>query len=141
MTYHMQETDSVLKISFASDLDTVNEVVGEALKFLERNKASYDRFAFKLGLFEGLVNAVKHGNLSNPDLKVDFLIEMCTGGIKVKVTDEGPGFDWHKRFRHSKRSSRAVSGRGMILLQEFQCHPEYNEKGNELSMFFAAQEV
>ncbi len=142
MTYQLQETgDSGLNISFYSDLDTVNEVVREALNFLEKNHAVFDRFAFKLGLFEGLVNAVKHGNSFNPALKVNFYLEICTWGVKVIITDEGPGFDWHKRLKRSKRSACSVSGRGMILLQEFKCHPEYNEKGNELSMFFAAQEA
>jgi serine/threonine-protein kinase RsbW len=52
-----------------------------------------DVFAVCLGLNEALLNAIQHGNQSDPAKRVRVAYQVGPTQVAVEVEDEGPGFD------------------------------------------------
>jgi len=134
-TYDMTEAQRSLSIVFSSDLDLVPQAVKDSCAFLASHASSIDAFAFKLALFEGLTNAVKHGCRSDSSKIVRLLVEVPGACVNVTISDDGEGFDWRSLLSNdSLVSPESDSGRGIFLLKSYNCHPSYNEKGNVLTI-------
>ena len=119
-----------------------------------------DPSAVALGLSELLINAVEHGNLGisyeektglintgkwddevaarlkNPQYanrKVEVQFERVSGEIRIRITDEGDGFDWQAYMMEEPISSVAHHGRGISLARLMGFHDlKYNETGNSV---------
>jgi len=134
-TYDMTEAQRSLSIVFSADLDLVPQAVKDSCAFLSSRSCVVDVFAFKLALFEGLTNAVKHGCRADSSKSVRLLIEAPGSSVKVAISDDGDGFDWRSLLSNdSLVSPESDSGRGIFLLKSYNCHPSYNEKGNVLTI-------
>lgn len=134
--YSAVESGASLSVVFNSDLELVAGVVADALAFVLRKTSRFEQFTFKLALFESLVNAVKHGGRSNPERKVKLSLAVKPDRIEIVIDDGGKGFDWRKQMRREESPADVAkpSGRGLFLLRSYNCHPDYNEKGNVLSL-------
>lgn len=121
---------------FASDHRTACDLTEEILAQLVRfGWSESDRFAVQLGLEEGLMNAIKHGNRGDSKKSVTLLVELESDEIFIRIVDEGTGFaagqvpdPTHKANR------RRDSGRGVALIRGFMDSVQYNEPGNQLEM-------
>jgi anti-sigma regulatory factor (Ser/Thr protein kinase) len=78
----------------------------------------------ELTLHEAFVNAVRHGNLSNPELPVSLIL--CDGReagvryLRVEVRDCGNGYSLPERHDFSRSGdARVLSGRGLPLIVHF----------------------
>ena len=134
--YEVSQSEKSLKIVFSSNLDLVSRAVKETLAFVAANTTGVNQFSFKLGLYESLVNAVKHGCQSNPDLNVKLDVELKPSCIEITVDDGGEGFDWRSQLQREETPADIdkPSGRGLFLLKNYNCNPAFNEKGNVLSL-------
>lgn len=92
-------------------------------------------FAIHLALEEALVNAVKHGNKSDPEKKVKIECLMTPDKFDVSITDEGEGFDPDEipDPRCEKNLYRS-SGRGVLLIRAYMDKVEFNTRGNKIHM-------
>jgi DNA-binding response OmpR family regulator len=115
----------------------------------------------KIGIEEMLANAVEHGNLrityeeknraieqgklglliqerikeNNNGLKKIFVQSRLTqNNLKVVVTDEGEGFDWHVIPDPREANFLAYNGRGIFLTKIFYDSVIFNTKGNEVTI-------
>lgn len=52
----------------------------------------HDLFAIRVALEEAIVNAILHGNHSNPEKSVRLVCELTSRQIFVRIEDEGLGF-------------------------------------------------
>ena len=127
-----------LKIVFPSDIYIIDKVVVEAVDFIKLKNINIDLFAFRLALYEGLTNAVKHGNKLNIKRTVELVIEFKDKNLSIFVKDQGKGFDWHKAMADEEPPVAAPveqeGGRGLYILKFYGYDPEYNEKGNLLKL-------
>jgi len=132
--YIVIRSKSKLKIVFPSDLLFLEEIVAESVDFLKTYNADVDMFSFKLALYEGFSNAVKHGNKNDPSLNVTFELVIDKEFLTIKIEDSGEGFDWSGIFENDRRDLYEPGGRGILLLEAYGFNPRYNEKGNVLFM-------
>lgn len=128
--------NNTLKVVFPSDIYIIDKVVVEAVDFIKLKNISIDLFAFRLALYEGLTNAVKHGNKLNVNQNVELIIELRDKNISIFVKDQGEGFDWHKALADEPPVAPVEQecGRGLYILKFYGYDPEYNEKGNILKL-------
>lgn len=111
-------------------LDYLNE---RMLKFGIVNAAESEVL---IALDEAIVNAIKHGNKSDPRKAVHIIAEMSSDGARFTVTDEGPGFARDKVPDPTDPSRLLIpSGRGLLLINHIMDEVFYNKCGNEVQMF------
>lgn len=92
-------------------------------------------FAIHLSLEEALVNAIKHGNHSDPAKIVDVQCLITPEKFDVSITDEGFGFD-PEGVPDPRCNSNLYkcTGRGVLLIQSYMDVVEYNDRGNCVHM-------
>jgi serine/threonine-protein kinase RsbW len=83
---------------------------------------------------ECLANALKHGNGNNPAKSI--LLQLRTGRawIRLRVTDEGGGFDWQEAMQKAS-STRKASGRGLQLYALYASRFRFNRCGNRITLW------
>ena len=92
-----------------------------------------DIFAIHLAAEEALVNAIVHGNKLDPAKKVRVACEVGRELVRIRITDEGAGFDPALVPDCTLEERLEVpSGRGVMLMRSFMTRIEYNAKGNSV---------
>ncbi len=92
-------------------------------------------FGIHLALEESLVNAVKHGNQSNPEKKVYVECLITPEKLDISITDEGQGFNPSELpDPRCDRNLYKCSGRGVLLIRTYMDIVEYNDRGNCVHM-------
>lgn len=92
-------------------------------------------FNIKLALQEAMVNAVKHGNKSDPHLSVVAKVEANTQRVVIEIVNEGEGFD-AARIPDPTRSENLLktSGRGLFLIRKLMDEVVYFDCGRGIRM-------
>lgn len=89
-----------------------------------------------IALDEAIVNAIKHGNKSDPRKEVRIIADFSADGARFTVTDEGSGFV-REDVPDCTDPSRLLEscGRGLLLINHVMDEVTYNDAGNEIQMF------
>ena len=92
-----------------------------------------DVFAVHLAVEEAIVNAIVHGNKLDPAKRVHVSCEVTPHLARIRITDEGDGFD-PSRVPDCTADDRLEmpGGRGVMLMKSFMTRIEYNAKGNSV---------
>ena len=108
------------------------EVIRRVLAELERcNWPERDRFDVHLAMEEALVNAIKHGNLSDRAKSVYVACRLADALLQIEVRDEGPGFDPLELPNPTDEDRLDLpNGRGVMLMRSFMSRVEYSPRGN-----------
>jgi CheY-like chemotaxis protein len=119
-----------------------------------------DRVRLGVGLGEALANAMFHGNLElssalretdcdayhilaesrrreSPyrDRRIEIEVRLARGQAVFVIRDEGPGFDPTALPDPTDPANlEKVTGRGILLMQAFMDHVDFNARGNEVTM-------
>ncbi|MGM0608169.1 MAG: SpoIIE family protein phosphatase [Candidatus Muiribacteriota bacterium] len=95
-----------------------------------------DDFKFKLRLIvdEILSNAIEHGNLLNENLNIFISHKITKKYIKLKIVDEGKGFDWQEKMNNNNMDIKSERGRGLLIVRELCDKIIFNTKGNEVNL-------
>ena len=88
----------------------------------------------ELGLHEALVNAVVHGNLSNPNKVVRVRRILTPNWFVWQIQDEGIGIVKNKRLSSLPLEIDANSGRGIYLIHKCFDDVRWSRKGNRLQL-------
>ncbi len=120
----------------ASKPDVCPEVVGQLLAALEKfDWCEDDRFAIRMAIEEALINAIKHGNESNPDKPVHVVMRFSDTRFYARITDQGVGFDPDCVCDPTADENvDKPCGRGVMLMRNFVDSVSYNSAGNEVEM-------
>jgi serine/threonine-protein kinase RsbW len=88
-----------------------------------------------IALDEAIVNAIKHGNKSDPSKAVRIIAELSPRGARFTVKDEGLGFSRDGLPDPTDPLRLLVpSGRGLLLISHIMDEVRHNECGNEICM-------
>ena len=88
----------------------------------------------ELGLHEALVNAVVHGNLSNPNKVMRVRRILTPKWIVWQIQDEGSGIVEDKRVCCLPLNIDVNSGRGIYLIHKCFDDVRWSRKGNRLQL-------
>ena len=88
----------------------------------------------ELGLHEALVNAVVHGNLSNPNKSIRVRRILTPNWFVWQIQDEGIGIVKNKRLSSLPLQVDANSGRGIYLIHKCFDDVRWSNKGNRLQL-------
>lgn len=85
-------------LSIPSCDEEVRKLIARAMLFFSEKKKEglarlVDDYIFRLALDETVTNAVVHGNGKNPGKRVTVCINVFEAGLKLRVSDEGAGFN------------------------------------------------
>jgi serine/threonine-protein kinase RsbW len=95
-----------------------------------------DRFGMSLALNEALVNAVKHGNHSDPTKRVRVRHQVTAQRALVEVEDEGAGFDPRKvPDPCAPENLEQPGGRGLLLMRSYMTWVRFNPRGNRVTLY------
>lgn len=114
----------------------VSQVCGQILSKLKDNSYSKDDiFAIHLTLEEAFLNAVKHGNKSDPTKMVTINYSITPDKVEISITDEGGGFkpDSVADPREGEGLFQP-GGRGLLLMNSYMDVVRFNEQGNSVYM-------
>lgn len=152
-----------LKFSLDNEKGRVPHLVGLLVEHCDRFGLidDRDRMRIQVALEEALLNSIVHGNLEvssrlrelEGDIfeiainerkqlepfrnrRVTLIAEYTHTEAKFIIRDEGPGFDVEKVRNPTEDDAIALaSGRGILLMRSFMDEIEFNDKGNEVSMW------
>ncbi len=122
---------------FPSCLDSVEAVLQRVMgKLGELGCLNGHRDEVDISLREALVNAVKHGNQSNRNKRVEVdCFQQLDGSILLVVRDEGTGFNPNQvpDPTHPDNIFRG-SGRGILMIRNFMDDVRFERGGREIRM-------
>ena len=107
-------------------------VVEEVLQVLEDLKwPRHQVFGIHLAMGEAIANAIKHGNQTDPRKQVHIQSKISKSLLRVRVTDEGPGFDpTTLPDPTAPENLESTTGRGIMVMRNYMDRVEFCEKGN-----------
>jgi serine/threonine-protein kinase RsbW len=125
-----------IEFELPSDLALMDGV----LEYLQERVAKLglikpERSNLFIALDEAFVNAVKHGNKSNPNKLLRITAELSPNEACFTVEDEGEGFDIGEIPDPCDPANLfRPSGRGVLLIYNIMDEVEYNAQGNRVKM-------
>ncbi len=129
----LQTADSIC-FTFSSTLGNIDDVCEQTINYVRSKIQEIEAHLFSVNLVirEGLTNAVRHGNVSDPEKNVRFMLTVVNNeSLKLRIEDEGEGFDWRKQLNENLPEDED-HGRGVIIMDTYFSHYSYNDKGNIL---------
>ncbi len=124
------------EIKVRSTPGSKEKIEREIIEDLEKMCSDEDiLFSVKLALEEAVVNAIKHGNKSNPNKTVIVNYTLGDYCIRITVEDEGRGFDLDAiPDPTAEENLESDHGRGILLMRVYMDEVKYNEKGNQVTL-------
>lgn len=93
------------------------------------------RVNIPLACDEAITNAIIHGNRSNPDKKVSIQIYVSLNRFRIRVRDEGEGFDMAQVDDPTRGEALLrPSGRGVYLMRNIMDSVEFKEGGRVVEL-------
>lgn len=133
--------ESQYELELPNDLGAIERSVDY---LLERCRdAGFDegrlRLNFRVGVAEALANAMMYGNARDPGKCVKIEAWCAPDRIRVRVTDEGRGFDPRSLPDPTLPQNIDRSrGRGVYLIHELMDEVAFNDRGNSVEMVLYA---
>jgi len=124
-------------LRFPSDLALLATITDYVMKRigLVWSPSADDFGALNIALSEALINAIKHGNNSDPSKLVQFTIEMNQDEARFIVENEGDGFNVND-IPHPRDPENLLksSGRGVLMIKNIMDEVRYDNDGKRLTM-------
>jgi len=121
--------------SIIGNLRIVEKIIDSVTNEIGINQENYGKVL--VSALEAVNNAIIHGNKSDPSKKVDIEITFTNKQLKIKVTDEGPGFKPENVPDPTEpKNLEALNGRGIFLMSRLADDIKFSKKGNSVKMTF-----
>ena len=119
---------SIFKLESSLQLNEFVELL------LEPIKTTNSSYLIKLGLHEALVNAVKHGNKSDPNKNIRVRRIITPNWCVWQIQDQGNGLEIKNRNYNLPKKTSSVCGRGLYIINECFDDIRWSNKGNRLQL-------
>lgn len=107
------------------NIELVQAVLSDALSAYELSEES--RHWIDLAVREAVANAIKHGNRSEPEKRVEIGLEVTGDEVVIRVRDEGEGFDPESVHDPLAPENRLrPNGRGLFYMKKFMDEIDYS---------------
>lgn len=126
-------------IQIASEVNNLTQVESFIEQLLAEGKISESVYGNVIvALTEATLNAIKHGNLENPDKTVSISTHLNSNEIEFTIHDEGEGFDYDNLPDPTDPSNlEKVNGRGIFIIQNLADQLEFDNNGSTLKISFS----
>jgi sigma-B regulation protein RsbU (phosphoserine phosphatase) len=130
----LQDDPYIYKTIVYGEADSLINEILEALTMYELNSQTH--YAIRLAIDEALANAWRHGLSQQNDLPFEVSYCISDEGFRFRVKDPGDGFD-HESLPDPtvEENLYKTHGRGVFLIRQMMDEVEFNETGNEISVF------
>lgn len=126
----MMLAENVVEITIASKLehiDLVTNVTDTVTQLIGFDDDT--RYWINMALRESVANAIEHGNKYDPHKSVDVRFTIATDALKVRVRDQGEGFDPASLPDPlDPQNLLNPAGRGILYMRTFMDSIEYNRR-------------
>lgn len=112
---------SVVEVTLESTLKSV-EVAGDVTRRVSATAGfeEEDQHKIEMAVHESMINAVWHGNKSDPSKQVWLRFQIYHDRLEISIRDQGSGFDPAKLPDPlAPENLLNVSGRGVLLMRTF----------------------
>jgi serine/threonine-protein kinase RsbW len=121
--------------SIPSNIRIVEKAIDEATAELGISTENYGKIL--VSTLEAVNNAIIHGNNSIPDKIVEVDIRFKNNEMRIKVTDEGFGFNPSEvPDPTTPNNIESINGRGVFLMSRLADKIKYSKKANTVTMVF-----
>jgi serine/threonine-protein kinase RsbW len=143
MAHESENNRYVASIVIDSDTAQGQRIQSDIVTFAQRCQFSEpELFAIRLAVEEALVNAIKHGNGSDPSKKVRIDYCVDTEQVHIRIEDEGPGFNPSDvPDPTDPEYLERPCGRGLMLMRHYMSCVEFSGRGNCVIMLKRRGEV
>lgn len=131
----VHDRDSELCLTIPSRLAAIEPVCEQIRGLLGRRHLEDVEFAVEILARECLNNAILHGNRGVANARVNVGMRIGRKLICLRVTDQGPGFDWRRTIRHGLPADTAVEGRGLMVASIYARRIAFNRQGNQVTLW------
>ena len=124
-------------IELSDDIGAVEGVVDHMVRCCAPARLDQRRllFNFRVGLTEAISNAILYGNGSDPGKRVRVELRAQPGEARVRVTDEGRGFDpGTVPDPRLPENLTKPTGRGIFLMRALMDEVHFNATGNSVTL-------
>ena len=123
----------VLRRVLPGNLASADQACREVLSALSTAGLHRDAFAVQLLLRETLTNAVIHGSQEDERQVVVCEVRLRRDWLTIRVTDEGPGFDWRARLQQ-RPAPLDEQGWGLHICSMYAAALTFNRRGNRVTV-------
>jgi serine/threonine-protein kinase RsbW len=134
-TKSVSDRDSELCLTIPSRLTAIETVCEQIRGLLGKRHLQDVEFAVEILARECLNNAILHGNCGLENARVRFGMRIGKRLICLRVTDQGPGFDWRRKIRHGLPEETSVQGRGLTVASIYARRIAFNRRGNQVTLW------
>ncbi len=127
--------DSELCLTIPSRLAAIEPVCEQIRGLLGRWHLEDVEFAVEILARECLNNAILHGNRGLANAQVRFGMRIGKKRICLRITDQGPGFNWQRMVRHGLPADTSVDGRGLMVASIYARRIAFNRRGNQVTLW------
>ena len=121
--------------SSISNLRVVERALDDVIAEIGIRKEDYGKIM--VSALEAVNNAIMHGNKYEKEKLVDIDISFRKNKLKIKVTDEGKGFEPSSIPDPTiPQNIESLNGRGVFLMSKLADEIKYSKKGNAVTMYF-----
>jgi len=129
------DSGSVKVSASADELEVLQSSVAAALT--RHAYGEHALFAIRLAIEEAVMNAIRHGNLSDPAKTVEARWSVGADSAAFHIIDEGEGFDPGAVPDPTLDENLEIpSGRGLMLIRAYMSEVRHHGMGNHLEMIF-----
>ena len=117
---------------FAARLVNVDRICSEISAWLLEKDLSKHLFPLEMLTREAINNAIIHGCRLNSDMQIRCELQCHENMLRLKINDDGPGFNWRAHIQEDTVASYIEHGRGIKLYRFYADTVEFNERGNQV---------
>ncbi len=121
-------------MTFPGDLRSARKAADAVLEEVKTARYTVEAaFAIKLALEEAIINAIRHGNGSDPSKTITMRYAVSPRKCAIVICDQGSGFDPDQvpDCTNAERLS-LPHGRGIMLMRAYMNRVAYREHGAEV---------
>lgn len=126
------------KITLPTDYQSLVDVENLVERVCQSLGVAEDAYGNVLiSVTEAVNNAICHGNKNNTNLSIEVGVGDHSEAFCFQVNDEGDGFDYNNLpDPTSPENILKENGRGIFLMKNLSDEVVFNDKGNEVTIYF-----
>lgn len=120
--------------SIFASLENADFICSDISTWLMELNISSHLFSIELLAREALNNAIIHGCQMNPAGKIYAELQHDENALRLKIRDDGAGFNWRESLQEDTADDEVENGRGLKLYRLYADQVEFNDSGNQVTL-------